>query len=548
MKWKNSLFNYKYFNITSDKIYLDDANITPISCYWSICRVKISKNKFKWTFSCSNWYNYSNDTKSFDISFANTPFIESVIFSWDLKQWTKVLIKWNNFDNSNISISNLFPNNESGKLDIKVSDTEIEWRISMTYDLVKTTTISITNNWLTSSLSFIWSELKWKTIMGAPLINKITSLSNDKLIRHWSKLQITWKWFNGWDIVNIWWITTPLLLENNSKWIWTFYLPNEIEIWDQNLYIKNIDWVQSSNYQLLVLSTNFENNITINSINLPSKTFETNNAYINDKIYSLNITNKINDITITNLGFKFNTTKTKSWSVLDLWSFTLKLNWKIIWNSLIDDNWILNFKENIIINKSNTDHELSLYKDSNYINEWNFIIDFDINSISAFENETFKNFTNFNYKNIFWNNLVIYLKENKKCYDSLIDLSNCNKYVTKNLTNKQNTNNEDLSVINNNNDINESNNDDLNNEENINNDDLVNKKNKKIKKKLDVFYIKLSKNTLKSQVDFLNEFRHVIKNFSKNIKTKEQKAIINFLFTDVSSQYSKVLNEYNLSK
>lgn len=526
----------EWFSEKTDYIYLNWWTTIIKWCYWSICKVNIPSWTLKWNFKVWRWSELNENEFRFDITNENSPYIDYISFSKELKQWTKFTIYWSDFLNSNISWSNLFSIDKDWKNDIKITDNQIEWNLPSNYDLESNSTITIEKYWINTTISFIWKNINWTKINWLPYINKIESEANDKLFKPWTKVKLSWKWFKVWSNVLIWNLKTPLLLENNSASIWNFVIPSWISSWNQTFQIENSQWFKTNSYEILISWINDLPNINLNTERIKNQTFETNIQLSDPKLYSLKVDNKIDEIQVQKIIFQIDNYNKKD----DLWTFTLKYNWELIWDSLINNDWKIVFEKKFIIKKQFEETEISLYKKSNFNKAINFNINFY--SIEAKNNSTYKEFTNIKNWNIFSSNIIVNSKKWNSCIDSLTDNSNCNEFLTKWLINNNTIidtklkENLDTKI-------------EIKTTETQNNDIIQNETNySSLDKKLEKMYQKIDIFPLKKQLKIFNGLKNELKKLSVNAKNKSQKDLINYIYNSVNLQHKKVIKKYAISK
>ena len=162
-------------------------------------------------------------------------------------------------------------------------------------------------------------------------------------------------------------------------------------------------------------------------------------------IFNLLFDNKVDYYYLNNISFKINNYKTDYL----LSTFTLKIWWKEIAKSIVWDDWIINFKWNFQLYKSNIDQKIELIKDSIYLYNWSYNINYLNNSIKI----TDKNWNQF--ENIIWWNFtenLITINDDSivKCIDVLSTNLNCNNYLSWNFGNSNSWKQDTLNNSNNN--------------------------------------------------------------------------------------------------
>ena len=427
------------FNENNDKIFFNNSVIRPVWCTYNMCRVQIPKTSLKWSFTAWKWNDKNINYKKFDISYENLPFINYIDIKWDLKQWTKVEIIWYNFFDSNITISNLFDKNNNWKIEMEVSNNKIEWRIPLSYKEKSNSSISINKYWKSAKLSFLWKDLVWWKIYWSPIIKELVSNSKDGLFKNWWIINITWNWFKNWDSIIIWNSKTSFEVKNYINW--TFIIPSILKEWKYNILIENKQWYKSNSKEIIIVPKDFKPNILITKENINK-----NNFYIgelnNDTIYDLNILNKIDNLVIKNISFKVDNYKKEDY----LWTFKLKIWTKEVSTSLISDDWIITFSWKFELPKNINETKISLIKDSTYLNNKGFKVNFLKDDFKVINSSTQKKFEGIIFSDFDSNEILLLEKLNINCIDSFKNDFNCNEFLSNlkrlEISDKGNQNNE----------------------------------------------------------------------------------------------------------
>jgi len=403
-----SIINY---NKDLDKIYYEGSIVEVLRCQWFLCSVLIPYNSYYWYFSLSRNGVFIDKKYLYDSKYKNSPLIDKIDWKWEIKALQNLWINWENLDNTTVTSSNLLS-----------SDKIIYWyktikaKIAKDYNKNRQSSLTITNIAWSKTITFTWSEAI-KGIINWPAIIKELIADNNTLFYPGSKINIVWKAFHKWDIVNIWNYKLKLNIINDS-----FILPKDINPWEYKLSITNISWIKSDNYNIIVLEKGYDY-ISMESINTDNNIFNTDTKYDTGAIYSLDINNKTEDLTVKNISFFINNYNKN----LYLWTFILKLDWKNIWNSLIDEKWNINFNKDFTFLKDNKLHKLELYKDSYYLKPINNSIILNTNNLELISYKTYKKFNNIKFNNIKNNLLVVKNKDSIFCYEDT-ETNNCNKF------------------------------------------------------------------------------------------------------------------------
>jgi len=414
-KWDKKILDVSVINYNKDldKIYYDGSIVEVLRCQWFLCSVLIPYNSYYWYFSLSRNWVFIDKKYLYDSKYENLPLIDNLDWKWDIKPSQYLWINWENLDNATITSSNLLS-----------TDRIIHWyktikaTISKDYDKNRQSSLTITNLAWSETITFTWSE-SIKGIINWPAIIKELITDNDNLFYPGTKINIVWNGFHKWDIINIWDYKLSLNISNSS-----FVLPSDIKSWEYNLNIENTSWVKSNDYKIILLDKGYDS-LFIDSNVIDNNLFYTDTKYDTGVIYLLNINNKIEDLTVKNISF-FVKDYNKD---LYLWTFILKLDWKDVWNSLIDGKWNIIFNKDFTILKDNKPHKLELYKGSNYLKPINNNIYLNTNKLDIISSKTHKKFTNIKFNNIRKNLLIVKNKNIVTCYEDSTT-HNCDKFNT----------------------------------------------------------------------------------------------------------------------
>lgn len=516
------------FNIEKNILYYNNSKVTPETCNSSRCIVYINNNTLKWEFSVWLWNSYKTIPTEFNIIEDSIPVINNIIFYWELKPGTKFKIIWENFLNSEIKFSNLVSQNSNWRYNIETSYNSIKWSLKNDYKINYNSDIKISKFWHLTKLSFKWEDIDWNNINWESYIINILTKNNDFLLKPGELITIKWKWFHNDDIINIWTLKTPIIYSKNN--LSYFIVPTEIIEWEYNVKIENIHWKYSNSHKVYVNNSNQESEISISSNNDTNENYYTNTKYNKEKIYSLLVSNRINNYIIQNINFKFNNIDKK----YDLWTYQLQIDWKIVWESIVDNKWYLNFKD-IPLNKSFKKINLWLIKPTPFIKKGKYQL--SLENINLTIKWTNTKFSNINIDKVTKTNINIYDKVLIKCYDSSKDNSNCNRYsswVSNNITNNTEENSE-LPKIN------------------------TEEKPKENTNKLDSIYIKIDwiVSTIIQNNSNISSLGQLI--FYRNLKFKTNKLLLKYnnhkykdlleyYYDKINEEYKKAFKNYLLSK
>lgn len=258
----------------------------------------------------------------------------------------------------------------------------------------------------------------WKS----PLLLWYKINNNDWLVKNNTDIDINWLWFSNTDSVVIWKETVAIKYYNSKNW--SFKIPSSLEAWEYDLSIKNKDWIISNALKIIV-TKNAKPKILIEKLKLDKIDFDLNT--INTwSLYTLSIDNKLEDIVLKNISFKVENYKKEMY----LSNFKLKI-WNIEYDSAnISSNWIINFHWRYDFPRSATSYKISLLKDSNYINIWEFNVNLIIDDLDFEKHIDWSKYNKIEYINI-WSNKIKIVDNNKyiNCKDSKTDNINCNKVL-----------------------------------------------------------------------------------------------------------------------
>lgn len=510
------------FDLEKDTLYFNNSPIKIKSCIDTRCRVQINKSILKWSFSIGLNNNLKTLKEDFNINIEKIPVINNIYFYWELNTWTKFIINGNNFLNADIKLDNLVSIDSKWRYNYSVSSNTIKWSLKNWYDKTKDSIISVTKYWSTANLKFKWLNIKWNSVNWVWIIDNIYLNNNKKdLFKPWYKLKIKWRWFHPNDSIIIW--TDKTLFEYINSWEWNFIIPDRIKPWKYLIQIKNNEWLLSKWFSIIISDINSINEVSILWNNNTKSSFNINSNYKNEKLFSFNINNKLNDFIIKNLKFNF----TSIDNISNLGTFYLKNNWTIIAESLVDDKWLLTFN-NILLKKDYKDTSLNLVKSSFFIDKWEYYIDLD--NIDLYFKWTNKKFTNINRIWLNKKRINIYDKSSLSCIDSLNDNSYCNSHwlIKKKLIIKPVKNTVKSNVK------------------------LTKKPSNNIYSKIDVIISDLiNKNSNKSLLDQLNfykDFRFKLNKILFKYNKHKLSIYLEYFYTKIDNKYKKVFKEYILSK
>lgn len=419
---RSILLNLTNFNV-SDIIFLDNAQIKPVSCTSWVCRLELRPEVIKWIFRVGRWKYISSNYVSFNLTEKYQPYIEEIKFPSWISVWSPFEIKWKNFYESSISGSNFFKKKDSGSLDIEVSDGLIKWKIDSDINLNTTSSISINKYWLSYSFNFSWKDSK-NIIYGSPFVYWYKS--SDFISKIWSKITLNWKWFKEGDVVFLWTYKTKLNITDNS-----FILPQWLSKWLISAYIQNIDWYNSNSFNIFVSWDNDTNSTKININDLNNNTFYVDSISTNDIVYSFDFNNVIDNLRINSITFDFKSDLSSN----DLWLYSLYYGSTLLWINQVNNLWKLKFDYSFEVPLNSTANKFILYKFNPYSKNWNY--DIKLSNIEW----KYINYTDLSFD---WIYPVSTIKNfiNSQMWTSCIDIQssnvNCNSFLqwTYNLVNE----------------------------------------------------------------------------------------------------------------
>lgn len=499
------------FDKSKDIIYYKWNKIIPISCLSDSCKVSINNVDLTGYFSVAktNWKKSLN--KYFDISDWKYPVIYNIEFESDVKAGTKFKILGTNLDDSNIIIYNM---SESEDLDI--SNTRIEWRFSYSYKPDTKSYIKITKYWKIATLTFTWNDLEKNKYNWHWLIKTIKNSNWSKFIKQWDKIIINWYWFHFDSKVVIWNVEYPV--KYNSPTEVLLDIPVDLSEWNYTLKVKNTLWDSSWWFTIKLFPKNYSDVIDIVKLKETSKTLKAIDKYTNEFLYSLKINNFVDDLTITKLSFSIKNYDSST----ELWTFKLKLGSIIVWESQISKNWKILF-EWFNIDKNTLGNTIYLNKSSPFYSNWNF--ELHIDSIEAYYRWTNQIIDNIDISNL--ESFIFNVEDNNiyMCIDSLEDNSNCNNnWISK--TNIISNTEQKVVPIKDNKEI------------------IYNK----VDKIIDDYISRVSKKSLKSQMDTYKIFKNKIVWIIARNKNSPLKEYLEYFYERINVQFKIVFKEYFDSK
>ena len=521
------------FDIKNNEIYLNNSNIKIKSCLFWKCTVQINKSILEWEFSILFSNNLKTTPLKFNIKNEQIPIINDIIFYWDIVWWTKFKINWENFNDADIKYTNLVYENSNWRYDIERWWSTLEWKLVYNvYDNTLESTIDIKKYWFNTKLSFLWNTVKWTKINWIWYIDNILLEWEWLVFKPWNKVKIIWKWFHTDDIIIVWSDEVKFNFINKNEWY--FIIPTNIKEWKHSVKIKNNIWILSNLYNLDIKDPSFISEVIVKSDIKTNTWFINKTTYSNDIIYWLSISNKVTDLFIDNLDFKFENFSKN----IELGTFYLNVNWVNIEESTVNKNWILSF-EDILIKKQDKSHTINIKKNSSFISTWNFEI--KLENINFFLNWTNNEFSNINLswiKSSFFN---VANREKKTCYDSLSDNNNCEWII--NLSDIKTVEQPKIKKTNNK----LSNN--LTKTTNISENNIV-KDN--ILKKIDIILDDISNNNEKfnilKKLNFYKKLRSKTKRLIFNYNDHKLKKYLDYFYDEIDNKYKAIFDDYVLSK
>lgn len=416
------------FNSTTDEIYLNDTLLTVSWINSNTVTVWVDSSLLSWIFKIKRWSYISPKVLTYDVTYESTPYINTITFAKTPSKSVRYEITWWNFLNASFSQSNFSILDANWSPDFSVSDSKIIWYLPADYDVNSSSSLSISKNWLDTSVSFVWKDL-WTNLVvyWQPLVNKFISSSSDWMFRPWDKVQIVSKNLHSWDVVNIW-----------DKKIWTVYMwtasysyftiPELSDYKEYDVTITNTFGVTSKTNKLLIVDKDYTPSVNVFNNTIDKKTYYTDNTDIlSYPIYSLKISNKIKDLYLKKITFKI---PWYTWG-LNYWTYYLKLNDTVVWTTQIpSSDWTFTF-EYLSLPVSNTDYILSLYKSSVYTQKTSYKVTVDSSSIS-FVDPDFYAYSSIELPDFLTNTINVSQTSSVACLDSESSNFYCNTYYNQN--------------------------------------------------------------------------------------------------------------------
>ncbi len=410
------------FNTSTDSVYVWGNKINIKECMFNNCKLSLWASILKWYFTVWRWESINPTKIYFDKIYENTPYINDVKFSWDLKAGTRVTITGGNFEGASVNTSNFFAT-EWGKLDFSQGSNTISWLLALDFKAETKSSITISKYGQSITFEFIASEL-WNisSLKWAPTIQKIESVDTNELIKPDSKIEVLWRWFNYGDTVEIDGMTTQLVFnpQQNSY----FIMPKISSYGAKSLIIINKDGQKSNKIDFILSKPSDKKEVTFHYQTNTNTPFSTDdNETLKQALYKFSLINVIDDMIIKQLVFQVNNYKSSD----NLGTFQLNI-WKDKYgpNSINKDGKII-FKD-IFIEKSANEISAELLKFSAFTQEWKYTLELsqDATILSKISGEVFsgKSFHNF-----VANTIEITLNQKINCIDSDSNKTNCNTYL-----------------------------------------------------------------------------------------------------------------------
>jgi len=339
------------FNKKIDKVFINWNKLKNIELKSWIIRAFVYNELNKWKLNLSRNNQKLNILKTFNFEYQDYPSISHIKIWNKLKAWTQVSIYWDNFSYSLIESTNFFRKKASWKLDITVTNKEITWYLSNDFNKNNDSSISISNNWLNTTLNFNLAKINnptninWKTI-----IKSISTLKNWVIYKIWEKLNIIWKYFHPNDKIFI----DDILLSSEylSPTNIQITLPDNNKIlWIHKLTIKNSSWIESDLWNIFIYNKDDTPKVQITEDKIDNNKITINNVtHLNNNKLILNyeVNNKFYDIQVNKIIFKVkNFNKNIFYPTFKLINNSNNLNIETI-----DKNWYIIFKTPFIIQKN----------------------------------------------------------------------------------------------------------------------------------------------------------------------------------------------------
>lgn len=411
------------YNKNTDKIYFNWSELAVDWINSNALTVSIDDNILSWVFTIWRWAYINPNKLTYDSTYESTPYITTVTFAKTPAKSVRIEIKWWNFSNASFSQSNFVSIKEDWTPDVSISWDSIIWYFPADYDINTQSTFSISKNGLDTNISFVWKDLWTATVIyWQPLIKKLVSTWSDWMFKPWVKVEIISKNLHTWDVVNIWEKKVWIVYVNN--WNSYFIMPQITDFKEYDITITNKFWQTSKPVNTLIVDNEYKDNVIFDNNTIEKKNFYTDDkTSLSNPVYSLKITNKIQDLKVKKLTFKVSNYSKD----LNYWTYYITLNWQNYANPvIINDSWLITF-EYVEIPKSNTDIIISLYKSSNYIGKTSYKITFDTQNLFLVDSLNYE-FKNFETSTFISNTINVYESNSSFCLDSESSNFYCNTY------------------------------------------------------------------------------------------------------------------------
>lgn len=535
--------NVQWFSSNTDELYYMWSKLPILGCYGSQCRVSLYITAVKGHFNVSRNGTMSPEIFEFDISDTLKPYIESISFPSWFKAWAPVIVSGNKIDGTSINGVNLF-RAKDGQIDIKVTDSRIEWNLPIDFNSTLLSTLYVSSYWSNQKIDFTASEISGTKIYWPAIIDSIVAKKSGDLLVPWSKAIIKWKGIKLWDSIVFWDTNIKLMF---SKWnpFPEFVVPSNIEVKEHKVKIVNVNNISSEEYSLYIYGKQQKPQLLIEKQDYTLPELITNKQNIGN-ILQLTVQNTVSKVRINSLSFNV-----ESENYSEVWTFKLLVDNREVGTSLVNFDGRLTFDQPFDLYEWWKKYVLTLSKVSHFWEEWDILIRLNEDEIDAASYDRDINIVPIKIED--WAKqlkFTVKAEEIEKCVSADSNTDFCKKDDEPIKETETNTNVTETENTQEDNNINTQGN---NKEENSNNTKEENKikddkKYADIDAKLEKVYRSYSRKPLRTQIKVFKSLSFQLNKLLNKTKQWARRDAIEFIYHDVNNHYKSLFKQYILTK